>query len=194
MSSLVLSGDTSGTVSLSVPAVAGSNTLTIQAGTGTNSMNTLATAVPSTSGTSIDFTSLPSWIKKITVMFSGVSTNGSAYVIVQLGAGSLTTSGYIGEVGQLVNGSSSFTQAYSSGFIIEAGTNAAATRYGSLVFTLIGSNIWVGQGNVARGDSTNISVTGGGITLGGTLDRVRITTSNGTDAFDAGNVNILYEG
>ena len=154
---------------------------------------TSGTAVASTSGTSIDFTSIPSWVKRITVMFSGVSTSGAAYVITQLGAGSVTTSGYTGEVGQVTNGSSTSTQAYSSGFIVEAGASSAATRYGSIVFTLVGSNIWVGQGIVARGDSTNPSFTGGGITLGGTLDRVRITTSNGTDTFDAGSINILYE-
>lgn len=31
-------------------------------------------------------------------------------------------------------------------------------------------------------------------TLSATLDRVRLTTVNGTDTFDAGLVNIIYEG
>jgi hypothetical protein len=29
--------------------------------------------------------------------------------------------------------------------------------------------------------------------LSATLDRIRITTVNGTDTFDAGSINILYE-
>lgn len=33
----------------------------------------------------------------------------------------------------------------------------------------------------------------GDLLLSGTLDRVRITTANGTDTFDAGTINILYE-
>ena len=95
MSSLVISGDTSGTVSLTAAAIAGSNTITVQAATGTMSVNTLATAVASTSGTSIDFISLPSWVKRITVMFSGVSTNSTSNYLIQLGTGSttFTTSG-----------------------------------------------------------------------------------------------------
>jgi hypothetical protein len=71
MSSLVIAGDTSGQVTIAAPAVAGTNTLTLQAATATNAVNTLATAVASTSGTAIDFTALPSWVKRITVMFSG---------------------------------------------------------------------------------------------------------------------------
>ena len=43
------------------------------------------TAVASTSGTSVDFTSIPSWVKRITVMFNGVSTSGTSNPLVQLG-------------------------------------------------------------------------------------------------------------
>ena len=57
---------------------------------------TSGTAVASTSGTSITFSSIPSWAKRVTVMFNGVSTSGSSNIQVQLGAGSTTTSGYTG--------------------------------------------------------------------------------------------------
>ena len=97
MSSLVISGDTSGTVTVAAPAIAGSNTLTLQAATGTMSVNTLGTSVASTSGTAIDFTGLPSWIKRITIQFQGVSLSSTANILVQLGTGSttFTTSGYL---------------------------------------------------------------------------------------------------
>ena len=84
MSSVVISGDSSGAITVSAPAVAGTNTLTLQAGTGTVSMNTRGTAV-SASGTSVDFTGLPSWIKRITVMFQGVSTSGTSNLVVRAG-------------------------------------------------------------------------------------------------------------
>jgi hypothetical protein len=42
--------------------------------------------------------------------------------------------------------------------------------------------------------TTGTITTGGSVTLSGTLDRVRITTVSGTDTFDAGSINILYEG
>ena len=53
-----------------------------------------STAQATTSGTSITFTGIPSWVKRITVMFNGVSTSGTSPVQIQLGAGSVTTTGY----------------------------------------------------------------------------------------------------
>jgi len=51
------------------------------------------TAVASTSGTSIDFTSIPSWVKRVTVMFAGVSTNGTGSYLIQIGdSGGIETS------------------------------------------------------------------------------------------------------
>jgi hypothetical protein len=32
------------------------------------------------------------------------------------------------------------------------------------------------------------------VSLSGTLDRIRLTTVNGSDTFDAGSINIIYEG
>lgn len=192
MSSLVLSGDTSGTVSLSVPAVAGTNTLTIQAGTGTNSMNTLATSVPSTSGTSINFTDIPSWVKRITVMLNAVSTSGSSNILVQIGSTSISTSGYFAMLANIAAASASGSTV-TNGFQF-TNTGATSSFYGNLSLVTLGSNIWNGNGSVFDYTNTRTTTSTGAITLGGTLDRVRITTVNGTDTFDAGTVNILYEG
>lgn len=197
MSSVVISGDTSGAITLSAPAVAGTNTITLPAGTGSvvvsgiNSAITAGTAVASTSGTSIDFTSIPSWVKRITVMFNGISTNGTANPLIQIGSGSVTTTGYV-STGGIFNGSSGTASSSSTaGYVIGSGT-AAALISGQMVLTLISGNIWVSS-HAARTDTSNV-VTGGGTgTLSGALDRVRITTTNGTDTFDAGSINILYE-
>jgi len=147
------------------------------------------TAVASTSGTSIDFTSIPSWVKRVTVMFNGVSTNGSSYVIVQLGtSGGVETTTYLGNSQQ--GGS---PVAFSTGFLISTNGAAACTRYGAISITLVGSNAWTVQGVIADTSNNWTTPTAGIKTLGGTLDRVRITTVNGTDVFDAGSINILYE-
>jgi hypothetical protein len=128
MSSVIISGDTSGAVTIAAPAVAGTNTLTLQAGTATNSMNTLATAVASTSGTSIDFTGLPAWVKKITVMFQGVSSNSSSLWLLQLGtSGGVTTSGYLGRAAGI---SGSVFSAYSTGFTLLTDSSAGAILHG----------------------------------------------------------------
>ena len=150
------------------------------------------TAVASTSGTSIDFTSIPSWVKRITVMFQGVSTNGTSNYQVQIGAGSVTTSGYLGANSQLATSSLSTSNA-TSGFLFINGSGATNVFHGNLYLTLLGSNVWTMNGMVAESDTTRMQIVAGSIALGGTLDRVRITTVNGTDTFDAGSINILYE-
>lgn len=192
MSSVVISGDTSGTVTVAAPAVAGSNTLTLLAATATNSVNTLSTAVASTSGTSIDFTSIPSWVKRITVMFSGVSTSGTSNIQIQIGAGSVTTTGYA-SVGTRFGAATGTSSAFTTGIGLNI---AAATDVlgGSIQLYNITGNTWVAQGVVSSSGSPYTITTSGYIALGGSLDRVRVTTVNGTDTFDAGTVNILYEG
>jgi len=192
MASLVLTGDTSGQVTIAAPAVAGTNTLTLLAATATNSVNTLATAVASTSGTSIDFTGLPAWVKRITVMYQGISTNGSSNYQVQIGSGSFVTSGYLGTNSTVASASAS-TLNISAGFIIFTGGNPAAISHGMTVLTSLGSNVWLANGTLGRSDGNVSYIAAGSLALGGTLDRVRITTVNGTDTFDAGSINILYE-
>lgn len=195
MSSVVISGDTSGAITVSAPAVAGTNTLTLQAGTGTNSMNTLATAVASTSGTSIDFTGLPSWIKRITVMFAGVSTSGTSNLQIQLGTGSTTytTSGY-GNNYSIQGAATISTSSASTGFVCTVPSTATGVYSGHINITNISGNSWIESGLTGETNGTRITSSAGLIGLASLLTAVRITTVNGTDTFDAGTINILYEG
>jgi hypothetical protein len=195
MSSLVLSGDTSGAVTMSVPTVAGTNTISVQAATGTMSLNTLATAQASTSGTSIDFTGLPAWVKRITVMFNGVSTNSTSPVQVQFGTGSTTytTTGYVTSYSYQQNAAGIVAASFTTGFGTYFG-GAADARTGQFIFTNITGNTWVGTGMISSGAGATIVISGGSIALAAALTAVRITTVNGTDTFDAGSINILYEG
>ena len=183
-------GSTSGTITLVAPAVAGTNTQTLVATTGTLAPLILGTAQASTSGTSIDFTGIPSWVERITVMFNGVSTNGSSNVQIQIGAGSITTTGYSGGISQA--GASPNQITLTTGLGITASNTAALSSTGTAVFSLFGSNIWVGTSTTSRSDGYG-QLGGTVITLSGALDRIRITTVNGTDTFDAGSINILYE-
>ena len=161
---------------------------TVAGTTGTLYPLVSGTAVASTSGTAIDFTGIPSWAKRITVMFNGVSTNGSSNILVQIGAGSVTTSGYNGGTTFVVSASYS---ANSSGFLVANSVGASAVYSGTAQINSIGSNGWVYTSNIAA--ATNVFVGGGAVTLGGTLDRVRVTTVGGTDTFDAGTINLLWE-
>jgi len=162
---------------------------------GTASAITTGTAVASTSGTSIDFTNIPSWVKRVTVMFNGVSTNGSSVPIIQLGAGSVDATSYNASSG-LVSTTNNTTRGISTttGFgIYGASSSATYTYSGAITFSAFGSNSWVASGCVAAPNDVSTTYLAGSKTLSGVLDRVRITTSNGTDTFDAGSINILYE-
>ena len=161
---------------------------TVAGSTGTLYPLVSGTAVSAT-GTAVDFTGIPSWVKRITVMFTGISLSGTSNYLVQLGAGSVTTTGYTSAGG-------SYTTAVvltsTSGFVMRNAQSAGTVISGAMVITLVSSNTWVSAHS--WGDGTGAVGNGGGtIALGGTLDRVRITTVNGTDTFDAGSINILYE-
>ena len=153
------------------------------------------TAVASTSGTSIDFTSIPSWVKRITVMFDGVSTSGTSNILVQLGdSGGVETSGYRGS-SMITSSTALQTLAMTTGILVyDNGLTAADLSNGVITILNITSNTWVFQGNIALSNTNETRLLAGAKTLDATLDRIRITTVNGTDTFDAGTVNILYEG
>lgn len=156
----------------------------------------LGTAVATTSGTSIDFTDIPSWAKKITVMFNGVSLSGSSYIQIQLGAGSVETTGYNGTVASFnssILSSTNITTGLSL-FTVNASGSGVVTS-GVVTLNKISANIWciVFNGNHSPSQGV-ISMSSCQKELSGILDRVRITTGNGTDSFDDGLINIMYEG
>ena len=147
-----------------------------------------ATAQASTSGTEIDFTGIPSWVKRVTVMFNGVSTNGTSNLLVQLGdSGGIENTGYVGQVARGDNTRSAF----SAGFIIANSVSAANDMNSIITVVNVSGNIWVESSTA--GDNQNVFNGSGNKTLSDTLTQVRITTVNGTDTFDAGSINILYE-
>ena len=154
--------------------------------------STLATLQTAT-GTSVDFTGIPSWAKRVTVMFNGVSTNGTSSVLIQAGAGSVTTTGYLTGSAIITSGTAAVNN--TNGFQVYLGSSdtAAALRSGSLVLNLIGSNAWAAQGIFALSNTNSISAVAGCIPLSGALDRIRVTTVIGSQNFDAGFINISYE-
>jgi hypothetical protein len=156
---------------------------------------TIGTSVSTTSGTAIDFTSIPSWVKRITVMFREVSTNGTSPFEIRIGSGSVANTGYA---------SGAFTPntlntGSTTGFIITAANYASAAYAGSVTLLLESpsSYRWVSSGVISA--TVSVSSNGGGNssggskTLSGVLDRIRITTTGGANTFSGGSVNILYE-
>ena len=82
--------------------------------------------------------------------------------------------------------------AYTAGFGIRS-TSASYAINGLLVLTLISANTWVASGVLSTALPLTFT-TSGSKSLTNALDRLRLTTVNGTDTFDAGSINIMYEG
>jgi hypothetical protein len=153
---------------------------------------TLATA-QTASGTAVDFTGIPSWAKRITVMFGGVSLSGTSSFLIQVGTSSgVVNTGYSG--GGTRYGGAFVAAASGTAGISPWNITPSAAYSGHAIWTLIEGNFWACSLNLgASGGTESGGVGGGSVTLSGTLDRVRITTVNGTDTFDAGTINISYE-
>ncbi len=156
---------------------------------------TSGTAQASTSGTSIDFTGIPSWVKRITVMFNGVSTNGTSVQLIQIGdSGGIEITGYIGTGTSSSTGASPTHSNFTVGFGLNNGSVAAQTQQGIATIALLDSTTNSWAFSFVGGRDNAVAVFGAGAkSLSSTLDRIRITTVNGTDTFDAGSINILYE-
>jgi hypothetical protein len=200
-SGLVYNADASGVLQLQSNGVTG---LTVEANASVSVNTVLQTAngrieplvsatAQTASGTSVDFTGIPSWAKRITVMFAGLSTNGTSGLIIQFGInGTWLTSGYAGasdDMGSTVN-PTSFTTGFGMG---DNPASTAATRHGQYTFSKLSDTVWVGVVVGAYSSSSAIIAGGGSLTLSGIADSIRVTSAGGINTFDAGTVNIMYE-
>jgi hypothetical protein len=151
---------------------------------------TLMDAQASTSGTSIDFTGIPSWAKRVSIVLSGVSINASGALLVQLGSGSITNTGYVSGGWQA---SATYLTA-TNGMLVNGGQLAASVKHGIYTLALLTGSTWVGSGTVTDSSGNSYHGVGGGsVTLSGALDRIRVTTAAGTATFDAGSISVMYE-
>ena len=158
---------------------------------------TLGAVTNTTSGTAIDFTGLPSWAKRVTVSFNGVSTNGASNLLMRLGAGSVETTGYSATACTNAGVGGSATDTFSNGFSLThtTGGSAANTLSGTVSFTLMNAstNLWACHGVLNSASGGAIYTLAGVKALSGALASVRLTTNNGTDAFDSGSSSITWE-
>ena len=152
---------------------------------------TLGTSV-SASGTSVDFTGIPSWVNEVCMLLSGVSTNGTSHVIIQLGSTSIQTSGYLGAGSNYIGTPAVINITNGLGIEDDSSRDAAKVRHGIATFKRITGNSWVGTWTGAYSDNNEMSMGATSVSLSGTLDRIRITTSGGVNTFDAGTINIQY--
>jgi hypothetical protein len=178
-----------GTISIDSTVVTLTGTQTLSNKTIQGGGLTSGTAVATTSGTAVGFTGIPSWAKRITLLLNVVSTSGANNLLVQIGSGSYTTTGYVSTAFYATTTPS--TDSVTNGFVIRS-DNAGNNIAGAMVLTSFGSNTWVETWTGGSTVNNQVMVGGGLVTLSGVLDRIQLITTS-TDNFDSGSVNILYE-
>jgi hypothetical protein len=147
----------------------------------------------SATGTAVDFTGIPSWVKRITIVFSGVTTNGTSPPLIQIGdSGGPEFASYAGSSTASASANTVTGQTFTTGFGLQS-VDAAASIHGVMVLANIAANSWVASGAFALAGSASTISCGGSKTLSSTLDRVRITTVSAIDTYDGGTINILFE-
>lgn len=154
----------------------------------------IAATQATTSGTYFDFSSIPSWAKRITVAFNANSHSGTSEMLVQIGdSGGLETSGYAGSVASH-NGSTGTNFSALAGFQVSQGINSSMQMHGHVTLVHMGNNLWSETSVLQDGSGGGVSGArgAGSKTLSGTLDRLRVTTVSG-DTFDNGSLTILIE-
>ena len=152
------------------------------------------TAQSITGSTNIDFGSIPSWVERITIVVQGMSTNGTSPPIIRLGTSSgYVTSGYLSS-GTAYGGSSNGSGVqYTNGFGFGGTVATSSTISGIMTLVNISGTTWVSSCSIAYIDAAYSGTAGGHVVAGGLVNSLRLTTVNGTDTFDAGSINILYE-
>jgi hypothetical protein len=148
------------------------------------------------SGTAVDFTGIPSWAKKLTVILNGLSTNGTSPIVILLGTSAgLQSLAYTGSVFNetTVAAPAGVNYPTNTGFPLVYTWDLYGRLIGHIDFINIESAIWVASGQFARDDGPGFHRTAGAKDLNGVLDRIRITTVNGTDVFDYGGINLLIQ-
>jgi len=173
-----------------LPAISGASLTNLPGGI------TLGTVASSNSGTAIDFTGIPAGTKRITMNFDDVETNGTSQVMLQLGdAGGFETSGYVG-CSVRVSGDADAENArvFTEGMAMQSATGATSPMFGSIILSLLDASTftWASMAVLGRQD-VYLWVASSAKSLSAELTQVRLTTINGSDAFDDGKLNISYE-
>ena len=156
---------------------------------------TLATPQVSTSGTSINFTGIPAGVRRITISFIGVSTNGTDPWVLHLGdAGGFEGGGYMSACTTL-GATTLATSNANTAFLLGEPASASAVISGTVTLTLenAATFMWSCTGVLARSDTTSVMVSAGSKATSAVLDSLNITTASGLNTFDLGEINIAYE-
>jgi hypothetical protein len=185
----VLYGNTASAVGVTAAGTTGQVLVATTSAAPTWGSSIVTDTVKSATGTAVNFTGIPSWVKRVTIMFRDLSTNGTSAPIVQLGHILVVTSGYLGACSNAGGVASNF----SSGFIFAVNHTAANILHGTMTIENISGNNWVETSIIGLSEAAGVRLGAGSTSILSTLQSIRVTTTNGSDSFDGGTINISYE-
>ena len=143
-------------------------------------------------GLLVDFTGIPSWVKRFTVILNEVGTANTNGILIQIGdSGGNAPSGYISTSVNTDGAGGSAAISRTDGYVIKSISSIACS--GLIQIANISGNTWI-ESHSCKVSTTTIIGGGGSKTLSAVLDRIRVTTVNASDPFTAGSINIMYEG
>lgn len=166
---------------------------TITGTTNTVGAGVLGTEQATTSGTAIDFTGIPSWAKEVVLLFRGVSTSGGDDILIQLGdVDGFENTGYVGTGGSYTTGGQTVTS-FTTGFGVNV-NDASDVISGRVVISLedAANFAWAAGGTLSDTATASSKTTAGYKELSAALTQIRVTTTGGTQTFDAGAINLQW--
>jgi len=145
------------------------------------------------SGVAVNFLNIPASAKRLNLAFKDISTNGTSQIVVRLGSGSIDATGYLG-AGSVIGSSTGVTNVVTSGLgIIFPAIVSMMSGIADFVLLDSGTNTWVGRSTTALSNTNNTQWSAASKILAGAIDRLQVTTANGTDIFDSGTINLIWE-
>ncbi len=145
------------------------------------------TVVPTNTATVDLSTSIPDNIRRLTINYYNIRTNGTSPPIIQLGDTAFVVTGYKGSCMNINNSGTSDWSRLTTGFQAVRSHASANVIQGRLVFERVdpSSHEWTVSGNISAdsGSAGALYSSAGSISLGSRLQRVRAGTVGGTDLY-----------
>lgn len=157
---------------------------------------TQGTKVSPTSGTTVDFTGIPSDVKVIHVLFNEIVTSNYGWHVIQLGdSGGFETTGYVSAVDYPGSGNSFYANvsADNNGLKLMYNANYAFSGFATIMKMSSNQTQWVmwSRCHCANTSYSYSCYSAVEKTLSGALTQLRITSVD-SRTFSSGDINILY--
>jgi hypothetical protein len=144
------------------------------------------------SGPTVSFTGIPSWAKRITVLLSAITTVASGTPAIRAGAGSYEATGYESINSNIQTSTAASSASVNTSWDLVTAGNSTYTYTGNIVITKVTGTTYTICSQL-RFNTTLSTFTTGYKTFSGNISQLQLCMSTGTDTFNGGTINVMYE-